>query len=247
MPIATGFAIAAAVSALMAIVADWNERRHFTFYVLKPLTTLFIIGLAATVPEGTARTLMLLALVLSLAGDICLMFAGDTAPSRSEVGAGAGKLDASRTHLLTQDTVSASKGQGWFIGGLGSFLLAHLAFIPALLYGVDSPSLPLWSAGLVVWGLAFFAWLLPKTGPLKIAVLIYGTILLGMALAAIARWNVAPTESSQFALIGALLFVVSDSSLSIRKFVGPYYGAQALILSTYWAAIGLMAYSLTLR
>ena len=212
MPIATGFAIAAGISALLAIVADWNERRHFTFYVLKPLTTLFIIGLAATVPEGTARTLMLLALVLSLAGDICLMF----------------------------------EGQGWFMGGLGRFLLAHLTFIPELLYGVDSPSLPLWSAGLVVWGVAFFAWLLPNTGPLKIAVLIYGTILLGMALAAIARWHVAPNEASQFALIGALLFVVSDSSLSIRKFVGPYYGAQALILSTYWSAIGLMAYSLTL-
>lgn len=212
MPIAIGFAIAAAVSALMAIVADWNERRHFTFYVLKPLTTLFIIGLAATVPEGTARTLMLLALVLSLAGDICLMF----------------------------------EGQGWFIGGLSSFLLAHLAFIPALLYGVDSPSLPLWSAGIVIWGLGFFAWLLPKTGPLKPAVLVYGTILMAMALAAVARWNVAPTESARFALIGALLFVVSDSSLSVRKFVGPYKGAQALILSTYWSAIGLMAYSLTL-
>lgn len=212
MPIATGFAVAAVISALAAIAADWNERRHFTFYVLKPLTTLFIIGLAATVPEGTARTLMLLALVLSLAGDICLMF----------------------------------EGQGWFMGGLGSFLLAHLAFIPALLYGVDSPSLPLWSAGIVVWGLGFFAWLLPKTGPLKIAVLIYGTILLGMALAAIARWHVAPTDSARFALIGALLFVLSDSSLSVRKFVGPYKGAQALILSTYWAAIGLMAYSLTL-
>lgn len=246
MPIATGFALAAAVSALLAIIADWNERRHFTFYVLKPLTTLFIIGIAATVPEGGARSLMLLALGLSLAGDICLMFAGDTAPSRGEAGAGAGKLDASRTHLLTQDTVSASKGQGWFIGGLSSFLLAHIAFIPALLHGIHSPILPLWSAGIVIWGIGFFIWLLPKTGPLKPAVLVYGTVLMAMALAAVARWNVAPTEAARLAMIGALLFVISDSSLSIRKFVGPYRGAQALILSTYWAAIGLMAYSLVL-
>jgi len=213
MPIAIGFAIVATISALMAIYADWNERRHFTFYVLKPLTTLFIIGMAATVPEGGARALMLLALGLSLAGDICLMF----------------------------------EGQGWFVGGLTSFLLAHLAFIPALLHGVDgSLSLPLWSAAIVIWGLGFFAWLLPKTGPLKPAVLVYGTILMAMALAAVARWNVAPTEAASFALVGALLFVVSDSSLAVRKFVGAYYGAQALILSTYWSAIGLMAYSLTL-
>lgn len=212
MPIAVGFSIVAAISALMAIYADWNERRHFTFYVLKPLTTLFIIGIAATVPEGGARALMLLALGLSLAGDICLMF----------------------------------EGTAWFVGGLGSFLLAHLAFIPALLHGVDTPALPLWSAGVVVWGLGFFAWLLPRTGPLKPAVLVYGTVLMAMALAAVARWNVAPTEAAQFALVGALLFVVSDSSLAVRKFVGPYYGAQALILSTYWSAIGLMAFSLTL-
>ncbi len=212
MPIAVGFAIVTAISALMAIVADWNERRHFTFYFLKPLTTLFIIGMAATVPEGDARALMLLALVLSLVGDICLMF----------------------------------QGQAWFVGGLASFLMAHLAFIPALLHGVDSPALPLWSAGIVVWGLGFFAWLLPKTGSLKPAVLLYGTVLMAMALAAAARWNVAPSDAARLALIGALLFVVSDSSLAVRKFVGPYYGAQALILSTYWSAIGLMAYSLTL-
>lgn len=212
MPIAMGFALVAAISALLAIYADWNERRHFTFYVLKPLTTLFIIGMAATVPEGDARSLMLLALVLSLLGDICLMF----------------------------------EGQAWFVGGLSSFLLAHLAFIPALMHGVAEPVLPWWSAGIVIWGLAFFAWLIPKTGPLKPAVLIYGGILMAMALAAAARWNVAPTESACFALVGALLFVVSDSALAVRKFVKRYWGAQALILSTYWSAIGLMAYSLTL-
>ncbi|PTU31528.1 lysoplasmalogenase [Stenotrophobium rhamnosiphilum] len=211
MPIAVGFAIVAAISALAAIIADWNERRHFTFYVLKPLTTIFIIGIAATVPEGNARAFMLLALVLSLIGDICLMF----------------------------------EGNGWFVGGLSSFLLAHLAFIPALLYGVDSPTLPLWSAGIVLWGLGFFIWLLPKTGPLKPAVLVYGTILMSLALAAIARWNVAPTEAARLALVGAILFVISDSALSVRKFVGSYRGAQALILSTYWSAIGLMAFSLT--
>lgn len=209
---ALGFSIAAAISALLAIAADWNERRHFAFYILKPLTTLLIIGIAATVPESDARSLMLLALLLSLLGDICLMF----------------------------------EGQGWFIGGLSSFLLAHLAFIPALLHGVVGPSLPWWSAAIVVWGLGFFAWLLPKTGPLKPAVLVYGTVLMAMALAAVARWNVTPTLAAQAALIGALLFVISDSSLAVRKFVGPYRGAQALILSTYWSAIGLIAYSLTL-
>lgn len=205
----TIFAGAAAVCAGLAIVAEWNERRHASFYLLKPLTTFLIALMAAQAAPGDLRTLVLCALALSLLGDICLMFSGNA----------------------------------WFMAGLSSFLLAHLAFIPALLHGVTSPTLPLWSIGLVLWGVGFFAWLLPKTGPLKIAVVIYGAVLMAMALSAIARWQVFPNAASAWGLVGALLFVVSDSSLSVRQFNGRYRGAQALILSTYWSAIGCIAYA----
>ena len=208
----TIFAGAATVTALLAIAAEWNERRHASFYLLKPLTTLFILLMAAQAAPGDLRTLMLCALALSMVGDICLMFSGNV----------------------------------WFMAGLTSFLLAHLAFIPALLHGVTSPTLPLWSALIVVWGLGFFAWLLPKTGPLKIAVVIYGAVLMAMALSGIARWQALPNAASAWALAGALLFVISDSSLSVRQFNGRYRGAQALILSTYWSAIGCIAYASTL-
>lgn len=206
------FAIAAVVSAVLAIAADWNERRHPSFYLLKPLTTLFILLLAAQAAPGELRNLMLFALALSMLGDICLMFAGNA----------------------------------WFMGGLSSFLLAHLAFIPALLHGVAAPALPWWSVLLVVVAIGYFVWLLPKTGPLKIAVVIYAAVLVAMALAAVARWQALPGTASNWALLGALLFLLSDSSLSVRQFNGRYPGAQALILSTYWAAIGCIAYGSTL-
>lgn len=206
------FATAAAVCAGLAIAAEWNERRHVSFYLLKPLTTFLIALMAAQAVPGDLRTLVLCALALSLLGDICLMFSGNA----------------------------------WFMAGLSSFLLAHLAFIPALLHGVASPTLPLWSIGIVLWGVGFFAWLLPKTGPLKIAVVIYGAVLMVMVLSAIARWQAFPNAASVWGLIGALLFVVSDSSLSVRQFNGRYRGAQALILSTYWSAIGCIAYASTL-
>lgn len=205
------FAAAAAISALLAIAAEWNERRHVSFYVLKPLTTLLILGIAAQAAPGELRTLMLVALGLSLLGDICLMFSGN----------------------------------GWFMAGLSSFLLAHLAFIPALLYGIPAPSLPWWSALLVIAAIGYGFWLLPKTGPLKIAVVIYAAVLVAMALSGIARWQAAPGAASAWALAGALLFVISDSSLSVRQFNGRYRGAQPLILSTYWLAIGCIAYAST--
>ncbi|MGH8506098.1 MAG: lysoplasmalogenase [Stenotrophobium sp.] len=206
------FAIAAAVSAILAIAADWNERRHPAFYILKPLTTVLIIGIAAQSPPGDARWMLLAALGLSLLGDICLMF----------------------------------EGNKFFIGGLGSFLLAHLLFIPVLLHGIAQPALPPWSAALALYGILLFAWLLPRTGSLKFAVGLYGLALIGLAFAAIARWHGRHDLPAELAMLGALLFVLSDSSLAIRKFVGAYAGAQAVILSTYWAAIGLIAYAATL-
>ena len=49
----------------------------------------------------------------------------------------------------------------------------------------------------------------------------------------------------ELALAGAVLIIVSDSSLAVRKFPGPYAQAQTLILSTYWLSIALIGLSAT--
>ncbi|HVT34464.1 MAG TPA: lysoplasmalogenase, partial [Nevskiaceae bacterium] len=180
--------VAAALCAIAAIAAEWNERRHGSFYLLKPLTTLLIIGIALCGAPSEYRQLVLLALVLSLAGDVCLMFEGD----------------------------------GWFIGGLGSFLVAHVLFVAAFAHGIPGNGIPWWSAVFVLYGIGFFGWLLPKTGKLMPAVIIYGIALLSMAIAASARWATLLDARAELALAGAVLFIVSDSSLAVRKFSGPY-------------------------
>lgn len=202
---------AASLSALLAIAAEWNEKRHRSFYLLKPLTTLLIIGIALCGPSGDFRTLVTAALLLSLAGDICLMFRGDR----------------------------------WFVAGLSSFLVAHLVFVAAFVAGWPGSSLPLWTAAYGLYGLAFFGWLLPKTGRLMLPVIVYGAVLMAMAVTASARWAALHDLRSLYLLAGALLFVISDSSLAVRQFNGMYRYAQALILSTYWTSIGLIAYSAT--
>ena len=198
---------AAAISALLAIAADWEERRHRAFYLLKPLTTTLILAAALSqVPASGAgyRDCVVIALALSLAGDICLMFEGD----------------------------------GWFTGGLGSFLLAHVGFIVAFLKGVTLALPPAWTLLPLLYGLGLCAWLLPRAGSLRIPVALYCLVLLGMTLTAALRLH---QLGGRLAVAGALLFVVSDSSLALRKFAGSYRGAQALILSTYWISIGLIA------
>lgn len=205
----TALVIAAAVSAALAIVADWNERKPPVFLVLKPLTTILIAGIAALAPESDYRTLILLGLGLSLIGDIALMFASTAA----------------------------------FITGLSSFLVAHLLFMWAFLSGIETRLMPWWAYGFAVFGAVFASVLLPRAGKLRLPVLLYGAILVGMALTASIRWQSLGGDTGLFALAGATLFVISDSALGARKFIGFYRGAQGVILSTYWLAIALIAAS----
>lgn len=202
-------AVCAVLSGLLAIAADWNERRHRSFYLLKPLTTLLILALAlAAAPEDVRyQHWIALALALSLAGDVCLMFPGNR----------------------------------WFVGGLASFLLAHVAFAAAFLLGVGSVDPPAWLAAVVFYAGALLFVLLPRAGRLKLPVLVYCLVLAAMVFTAAARHASLASDESLRALCGALLFLLSDSLLGWRRFVGRFRYAQAAILSTYWAAIGLIA------
>ncbi len=203
--------IAAGISAVLAIIASWNQRQHWTFYALKPLTTLLIMGVAAAAEADSAayQTAVEVGLAFSLAGDVCLMF----------------------------------EGRRWFATGLISFLLAHLAFISAFTLGIAEIEPPWWSYAALAWGAALQTALWSRTGGLRIPVLIYGMVLAVMVIAAASRHAARADASSLCAVLGAGLFLASDSLLSIQQFVRPYPGARALILSTYWLGIWLIAVS----
>lgn len=212
--VAAALTVAAGVSAALAIAADWRDapaRRHRAFYALKPLTTMLVIGIALAAPQPATlyERWIVAALLLSLVGDVCLMFEGD----------------------------------GAFVGGLGGFLLAHGAFAAAFLQGVPAPDPPAWLAIVVAYAAALMFVLLPRAGSLKLPVLVYGLALGAMVFTAAARHAAFGDADSRCALAGALLFMLSDSALGWRRFVGRFRHAQAVILSTYWAAIGLIAWS----
>ena len=202
------------MTAVLAILAEERRAgRHRAFYLLKPLTTLLILGGALAVPaeQESYRNYIVAGLACSLLGDIALMFEGDPA----------------------------------FMTGLGSFLIAHLLFIAAFLQGTGLQVPPLWTLLPAAAALAFFIWLLPQTGPLMVPVTVYGLCLLIMALVAAARAELSGEHSAWIACASAFMFILSDSSLAVRQFRGPYPRAQALILSTYWTSIGGIALSVT--
>ncbi|ODV54585.1 MULTISPECIES: lysoplasmalogenase [Lysinibacillus] len=130
----------------------------------------------------------------------------------------------------------------WFLIGLTSFLIGHIFYIFAFSSANERP-VPIWAkiilllygAGMAIWiaGSVF------KTGEtiLAIAVIAYIAVILTMG------WTAIKT-GSRFATIGALLFIASDSYLSINKFVMPLAFSHEVIMLTYYSAQLLIALSI---
>jgi alkenylglycerophosphocholine hydrolase len=213
----TPLLLGVALSGAAAIAADSGVARHRAFYLLKPLTTLLVLLLCALAPPGDYRLLLLLALVWALLGDVLLML----------------------------------RGERMFAAGAGSFLVAHLLFVAAFVQavppgvdGVRTLAVPAWALLPLLYGLLFFGLLLWRTHGRHAALIgVYGLALVAMTVAACVQAHTLDRPAAWLALYGAGLFVLSDSALALRQFLRPYRGAQALILSTYWAGLSLIALS----
>jgi len=126
-----------------------------------------------------------------------------------------------------------------FIGGLGGFALAHVAYVLLFSTSVRRRAIPWWTLVYVVWIVALAVLLWPFLGDLQVPVVCYGAVLALTAMTS-ARVNVWTT-------LGGLLFLLSDSMLSLQIFeVVPIAGAQPwsdlAVMLTYCAGEGLIAF-----
>lgn len=117
------------------------------------------------------------------------------------------------------DAFLSRDGDKAFLGGLASFLAAHLAYI-ALFWlagaGLEPLSQP-WRAALAVVMAAFAATMLfmlwRRVGPdLRVPVAAYAAAILGMGVSALTLDNV-------WLIMGAVLFMASDGLLAAEKFL----------------------------
>jgi uncharacterized membrane protein YhhN len=129
-----------------------------------------------------------------------------------------------------------------FLPGLIAFLFAHLCYITA--FAADINELSWWPLiPLIIWGIGFYLFIYPSLGKLKIPVIFYVVIILVMTWLAWERWIQTGQIETQLVLIGAVLFVISDTILAANRFKGAFKPAQALNLVTYFAAQWLIASS----
>jgi uncharacterized membrane protein YhhN len=68
---------------------------------------------------------------------------------------------------------------------------------------------------------------------MKLPVIIYATVILTMLSGAINRKEKVNRRSYLLVLGGAILFVISDSSIAINKFSLPFESSEIVIMSTY--------------
>lgn len=195
-------------SAFYLLITAFNQEEIAR--ILKPFL-LPILLVAVYFSDGfTTKKILLTALTFSWIGDVVLLF--------------------------------ASKGEIYFILGLVAFLISHVFYI--VLFGKQTKSKTIsnklsFGSGIGLILIYFFGMITtlgPKLGPLTVPVVVYAVVISTMlyfALKGSFQWNAIPFQS---VLVGALLFIASDSILAFNKFYQPIPYASFLIMITYLAA-----------
>jgi uncharacterized membrane protein YhhN len=147
------------------------------------------------------------------------------------------------------DVALLSSERKWFLSGLVSFLLAHVAYVVAFVQlGVASWGLMAAAPVMIVFGAVVWRWLGPHTGKLKRPVIAYVVVICAMACVSAGVAGLGG-QARMLVCLGALVFVASDLCVARQRFVDPgpwnrilglplYYGAQLMIT---WAVAGVVA------
>lgn len=179
-------------------------------WYLKPLLIPFLLFTVYAFEDFPTKKILLIALSLSWIGDIILLF--------------------------------TDKGELYFIFGLVAFLLSHIVYIVLFSKQLKTETntnnlLYIFGIGVIIAYLALmFFLLLPNLGHLRIPVSIYAIVISTMLLFALKgsfNWS---KPGNIYILMGAILFVSSDSILAFNKFYKPILLDSFLIMSTYIVA-----------
>jgi len=196
-------ALAQLYSTFHPYTLDWLN------YLSKPLImiSLLLWYVGSSSGKGDWYKAGIVAIVFSLFGDVFLMFQEDR-PS-------------------------------FFMLGLGSFLIAHIAYALAFSKALVVPEIPIIKkyplvlAVFGIYGFWVFAQLRSNLHELELPVLIYMIAILVMGIAALNRFGRVSRKSFFLVMIGALLFIASDSIIAFSKFSKPIEEAGFWIMLTY--------------
>ena len=141
------------------------------------------------------------------------------------------------------DVALMGEGELYFMLGLVSFLLAHVAYIFTYRQhrydsddGLSGVQRFRFSFPFLLAGTGLVTVLYPHLGDLKVPVMIYALVIVLMVINALFRYGHTTAKSFWLVFVGAILFMISDSLLAFNKFVVPIDEAGFWIMITYIAA-----------
>lgn len=196
--------------ALIMDLAGIYLKNEILVYIAKPLIviTLILFFLTATrnIENGFIK-IIVSALIFSWLGDLALMF--------------------------------DSFDQKAFMIGLLAFLFAHLRYIRFFSIARIGEKVKL-KPGLILIVAVYYAGLIfllyDHLNEMKIPVIVYGLVISIMFLLALHLLFIKNKEAGKLLMLGALLFVTSDSILAINKFYQPFEMAGIYVMLTYGLA-----------
>ncbi len=132
-----------------------------------------------------------------------------------------------------------------FVYGLGAFLMAHVCYIIGFRVAQKIPTrveevnfvksffynLPIYLAA----ALTFYL-INPNLGSMKIPVILYILVIVGMVATARDRFKKCNPASFWQVFIGAVLFFISDGAIAISRFFAEFSESGILIMGTYATA-----------
>jgi uncharacterized membrane protein YhhN len=141
------------------------------------------------------------------------------------------------------DVALMGSGEIYFMLGLVSFLLAHIAYVFVYRQHRLAEGEPLlqvqkirFSLPFILAGTGLVTVLYPHLNELKVPVMIYAAVLVMMVLNAMFRYGLTSARSFWPVFLGAFAFMVSDSLLAFDKFVQPIALSGVWIMSSYLLA-----------
>lgn len=123
-----------------------------------------------------------------------------------------------------------------FLHGVGAFLVGHVLYSVAYLQRSRNWRLLL-ALPFAAWGIAVVTSLRPglEAAGMLIPVGIYSAAIMVMLWRAAACWEEGDvSDITLLALVGALLFAVSDTMIAIGRFDQPFAGIRYWIILLYW-------------
>jgi uncharacterized membrane protein YhhN len=132
-----------------------------------------------------------------------------------------------------------------FVAGLVSFLIAHLFYIAAFVIGNPAEHVVYFYSMLpfVVFAGLILYFIYKGLGSLKTPVLFYLLVIVVMGWQSLNQYWFNSNIFSLAALIGASLFMLSDSLIAVDKFRGELKYNRTMIMTTYYVGQYLIALS----